>query len=88
MKIEKLIPEFVEFMPAEKEDGILYISRRFELAIHKCACGCGGQSVTPIGNEEWSLQCAGDEVTLHPSILNRFCGSHYWIKHGSVEWCA
>lgn len=30
---EILIPEFVEFMPEEKEEGILYISEKFSLAM-------------------------------------------------------
>ena len=40
MKHEQLSPQFVEFIPEILEEGILYISEKFELAIHRCACGC------------------------------------------------
>lgn len=42
LKIESLETEHVTFMPPHEEmkDGVLYVSNRFSLAIHLCACGC------------------------------------------------
>ena len=34
-------------MPEIKEHGVLYISQKFNLAIHLCACGCGIETVMP-----------------------------------------
>lgn len=90
MKALELKPEYVEFMPDELLQGILYISERFELAIHLCACGCGGKTVTPIGGGEWTLSKNNDKVTLRPSIGNwsgeRPYHAHYYITENKIEW--
>ena len=88
-RLTELKPEFVEFMPHTKEHGILYISKRFGLAIHLCACGCGYETVTPIdGLLAWKLTENDGKVTLHPSIGNQNfeCRSHYWIRNNRVIW--
>ena len=77
--------ESVEYMPEHKEDGVLYVSERFELAIHKCPCGCGIQTVTPLGPDEWKLT-GGVRPTLRPSMLNKSCGSHYYLTDGEIVW--
>jgi hypothetical protein len=38
--------EFVEYVPRELEDDVLYISIRYRTAVHRCACGCGNKVVT------------------------------------------
>ena len=40
--------KFVDKIPEEIEEGILYVSIPYETAIHKCCCGCGSEVVTPI----------------------------------------
>ena len=40
--------EFVEHMPENLDEGIIYVSIPFETVIHKCACGCGAEVVTPL----------------------------------------
>ena len=91
MKTTKLIPQFVEFIPELLEDGIIYISNPYKIAIHLCACGCGNQTVTPFNSPtEWNLTVDElDVISLSPSIGNfQFpCKSHYWIKRNVVEWC-
>ncbi len=79
----------VEFMPKDKKQNTLYISKEFNLAIHLCACGCGVETVTPIGKNGWELKEQNNKVTLHSSIGNyRFpCKSHYWIRDNEVVWC-
>jgi hypothetical protein len=83
-----LIPEFVQYMPERLVEGVLYISRQFEVAIHLCACGCGEKTVTPFGGWGWKLTVHEDDVTLNPSIGNyQFaCRSHYWIENNQVRW--
>ena len=88
-KIEKLGPEFVEFMPEELKEGILYVSLKYASVIHLCACGCGRKTVMPVSFDGWTLTFHNWLVTLHPSIGNfQFeCRSHYWIKNNEIVWC-
>lgn len=97
MRATELKLEFVEYMPKELEEGILYISERFSVAIHLCACGCKGKTVTPFGltisgeKKGWDLINDNGLVTLSPSIGN-FSGespyhAHYFIRKNKVEWC-
>jgi len=80
--------EFVEFIPEELEQGMLYISTRFATASHLCCCGCGNKVVTPIRPTDWKLMFDGKTVSLHPSIGNWSfpCRSHYWIKNNRIKW--
>jgi len=80
--------KFVEFIPAELEDGKIYISIRFATASHKCCCGCGSVVVTPISPTDWKLIFDGKSVSFYPSIGNWGfkCRSHYWIRNNQVEW--
>lgn len=75
-------PLYVDLMPDVLEQGILYISKECEVAIHLCLCGCGMQTVTPLWEPHgWHLTEKGDTVSLSPSIGNyQFpCKSHYII---------
>ena len=85
-----LSPNFVDVIPDGKlmEYGVLYISLVGALAIHKCACGCGRQAVTPLAPDEWSLIYDGESITLTPSIGNWGlpCRSHYWIVGNRILW--
>jgi hypothetical protein len=80
--------EFVEFIPSELKEGVLYVSVQYATAVHKCVCGCGNKVVTPISPVDWQLLFDGDSVSLTPSIGNwEFpCRSHYWIKSDKVRW--
>jgi len=72
-KIHELKPEFVETMPEKKENGVLYISEKFQLAIHLCACReCNFETVTPFGesSNRWELINNEGLITLNPSIGN------------------
>ena len=82
----KLQHRFVEFVPEEKEDGILYISMEHGTAIHKCVCGCGNDVVTPLSPVGWQLTYDGEAISLNPSIGNWYfpCQTHYWIKENKV----
>lgn len=89
-RINELTPIYCEQIPADLESGTLYISKEYSVAIHLCACGCGGQTVTPLGASEWTLSETNDKVTLRPSIGN-FMGenphhAHYYITDNKIEW--
>ena len=87
MKIYEMKREFVHRVPAELEEGILYICLDCDVVVHKCACGCGEKVVLPLSPEHWKLTYDG-EVTLSPSIGNYQyeCKSHYFIRNGKVVW--
>lgn len=88
MKQTTIVPQFVELMPGQIQDGVLYISEKYGTAIHRCCCGCGQKVVTPLSPAKWQLRRSGVTVSLHPSIGNwNFpCQSHYWIRRNRVEW--
>lgn len=78
---------FVETIPTYLEDDLLYISMEYATAVHKCACGCGIEVVTPLSPTDWKLTYDG-HVTLYPSIGNWSfpCRSHYWIRNNYIQW--
>lgn len=80
--------EFVDFVPKEREEGVLYISIPFTTAVHNCFCGCGLKVVTPIRPTEWHLTFDGEAATLWPSVgsWDYPCASHYWIRGDRVIW--
>jgi hypothetical protein len=80
--------EFVEYVPSELAEGVLYVSIPYATAVHRCACGCGNKVVTPITPADWKLLFDGDTVSLAPSIGNWgfACRSHYWIKRNAIRW--
>lgn len=81
--------KFVEQIPDTLKHATLYVSEPYRTAIHLCACGCGSETVTPLGDGGWTLSVDGQAATLSPSIGNFSfpCRSHYWIRNGAVEWC-
>lgn len=80
--------EFVDSVPRQRAEGVLYISIPFSTSVHSCFCGCGLKVVTPIRPTEWHLTFDGDAVTLWPSVGNWDypCRSHYWIRGDRVLW--
>lgn len=88
MIIETLKLEPRETIPRELKSGTLYYSEKYKVAIHLCPCGCGHQVVTPTNKGEWNLTHAYcGKPTLHPSCLNKWCGSHYFVRDGQIIWC-
>lgn len=90
MRLTEIEPIFVETVPHELEEGKLYISKEYKTAIHLCACGCKGKTVTSLKVGEWALSYIGNTVTLRPSIGN-FSGenphhAHYYISNNKIEW--
>lgn len=77
---------FVEFVPEEVEEGVLYVSIEYSTVVHKCCCGCGNQVVTPLSPAFWELTYDGESVTLFPSVGSWSfpCRSHYWIERNRV----
>lgn len=80
--------ESVARIPMSLQEGVIYISRLHETAIHLCPCGCKRESVTPFYPGGWELTVESDNtISLEPSIVNLGCRSHYYVTHGKVVWC-
>lgn len=87
-RISRLEHQFVDVLPDEVSDGILYISLEFTTAAHRCCCGCGNQVITPLRPNRWRLTFDGESISLFPSVGNwNFpCKSHYWVEGSEVRW--
>lgn len=92
-KLFEIEPVYVEQMPHEKEHGKLYISKKYGITIHLCACGCGQQSVCdikPRWKDGWTFTENNGEVSLSPSIGNfngeRPYHAHYYITNNKIRW--
>lgn len=97
MTVDQLEVQECVHIDKDMKEGILYLSRRFELAIHLCACGCKEETVTPllgIGEKEtkegWNYSEGPNGPTLWPSIGNQKfkCKSHYYVTDGKIELCS
>jgi len=88
MRLSELKPEFVDLVPPDLEEGVLYVSMNYGTAIHLCACGCGEKAVTPLTPTDWKLIFDGETVSLWPSIGNWSfnCRSHYIVKKNKIRW--
>lgn len=88
-KSVELKPVYVELIPEKLEQDVLYISEKYEIAIHLCLCGCGGLAVTPIDKKTgWKLtKHENGKVSLHPSIGNYQleCKSHYILTENIAK---
>lgn len=84
----RLQHEFVEYIPEELKERVVYISIPFATAVHKCVCGCGNEVVTPLSPTDWRMTFDGQTISLQPSIGNWSfpCQSHYWITRNAVHW--
>ncbi|MCD8361506.1 MAG: hypothetical protein LUC98_00885 [Lachnospiraceae bacterium] len=87
--IDQILPEFVEEIPQNVEDGYLYLCLPYNAVIHRCACGCGEIISTPLDKSYgWVMQYDGEAVTLSPSVGNGAykCRSHYYIRENRIVW--
>ena len=77
---------FVDYIPADPEEGIVYISIPYATVVHLCPSGCGNKVVTPLTPTDWTLSFDGETVSLDPSVgnWNFACQSHYWITNNAV----
>lgn len=81
-------PKFVDSVPEDLEDKVIYISIKYSTVIHKCPCGCGNEVVTKLAPQRWRITFDGETVSLFPSVGNwgMPCQSHYWIEKNKVLW--
>jgi len=81
---------YVIFIPKQLEEFTLYISEEFGHITHICPCGCKQKidiGIAPFWKDGWTMTENNGEVSLSPSLLNRFCGAHYFFRNNKIEWC-
>lgn len=88
MAVLKITHKFVDLIPNELEQGVLYVSLEYATVAHLCCCGCRQEVVTPLSPTDWNLAFDGVSISLSPSIGNWSfpCRSHYWIRSGKIRW--
>ena len=88
MKLQAIRHEFVEFIPEQLEEGVVYVTIEYATAVHRCCCGCGREVVTNFSPTDWKLIFDGETISLDPSIGNWSfpCQSHYFIRQDKVVW--
>ena len=86
LTIAEMKHEFVDIIPDELDEKVLYVSIKYATAIHLCACGCKNEVVTPFSPTDWKLIFDGKTVSLSPSIGNWSfpCQSHYYIRYNRI----
>lgn len=93
MKTLKRVPirhEFVEQLPRvkEMEEGVIYISEKYQTSGHRCLCGCGTEVIMPLGKNWWTASFdKKGRLTMSPSVGNQQfeCRSHYIIVNGGAN---
>lgn len=72
---------YIDELPKSIKENTLYISEKYKTCTHICPCGCSKEIPIPIrGKQFWNLSVDGGKVSLSPSILNRSCKAHYFIR--------
>ncbi|WEK35888.1 MAG: DUF6527 family protein [Candidatus Pseudobacter hemicellulosilyticus] len=86
LTLQYLQHKFVDSIPDNVGEGILYVCIEYGTVVHKCVCGCQNEVVTPLSPKDWKLTFDGETISLYPSIGNwRFkCKSHYWITNNRI----
>lgn len=68
------------------EYGDLVIMGQANHTVHRCPCKCGNYVHIPITPSPHGWEFDEETITFKDSILNRSCGSHYYITNGEVKW--
>lgn len=77
-----------EFLPDELDEGVLYVSLRYSIVVHLCACGCRTKVFCALDPSDYKITFDGQSISMWPSIGNWdfHCRSHYIIRRGQVQW--
>lgn len=70
-------------------EGVAYLPADKSAVGFLCPCGCGREVFLPLDGEhgrQWRLESV-DPLTISPSILDKGCGAHYFIRAGKVDFC-
>ncbi len=86
MKLTTLQLKYVDYIPVEREEGILYLCQEYHVSCHRCPCGCGKDVI--LDHNRWEYSILSDTITVRPSVwsFNLPCKSHYFITNNQIEW--
>lgn len=92
LKKVEIIPVFLEdCIPDILEQNKLYISEKYNTAVHLCLFGCNEKTITPLGGGRfWELVKENEgKISLIGSIgnYNFPCKSHYIITNNIANFC-
>lgn len=96
LKKVKITFEYVEFIPEDRKENVIYISEEYGTTVHNCLCGCGGKTIMPIDNiidghdYGWKLiKESNGKISFTPSVGNYqlSCKSHYIITNNVANFC-
>lgn len=82
---------YVREIPDALQEGVFYLSKQYELALHLCACECKREVVTPLaGDNRRSIAVTANGVSFTDAVNSKRwpCKSHYWVKEGIVQPCS
>ncbi|MGY2733604.1 DUF6527 family protein [Sphingomonas sp. UYP23] len=84
----RLRHDFVDTVPEQLDEGVLYVSLGHATMLHLCACGCGSEVVLPLAPTDWKLTFDGVAISVWPSVgsWSLACRSHYVVDRGRVRW--
>ncbi|MBZ5762243.1 hypothetical protein LAV84_23585 [Rhizobium sp. VS19-DR104.2] len=82
-------------LPAEFATRNIYVAREdgdFWSAGLTCPCGCGRRLEVMLlkgVKPRWDLSIDAKGLpSLHPSVwVADGCRSHFWLRHGKIDWC-
>ncbi len=57
---------WVDDMPPTLDPGTIYISIKYRLTQHLCACGCGTEINLPLSWNQWCIEYNGETITIRP----------------------
>jgi hypothetical protein len=84
-----------EVLPKELKRRTLYVVQEDgfrKQAVMICPCGCRRvlhMNLLPDERPCWRvIEHEDGSASLHPSVWRKKdCGSHFWFRHGRVQWC-
>ena len=74
-----------------RHNDVVYVAHNLESVGYYCPCGCDRWLVLPVHPEAegdgWLLTLNDNKLSLSPSVLDRICNAHYFIRELRVDWC-
>ena len=73
----------------DAEEGFAYYSKEEKSLQGRCPCGCEYHFYLPVnrGKKWWEAVVKDSKITVKPSVLNKACGAHYFIRDNKIVWC-
>ena len=61
---DRFTHEFVDFIPADLDDDVLYVSLPYTTVMHLCACGCGMKVASALDPTDYAITFDGETTGL------------------------